>query len=249
MKNERHIFAVYVPTLTELLAERTVGDVFTIKDKEVWNRIFTVLRLRDESQVIFFDAVSNVQCKLGGEGAKNSVASIIQQRSCNAVLQPPIILYQGLTKKSTFEEIVYTAAQLGVTTIVPVITEKIHKVWPLEYEQTRLHNIMIAACEQSKNFTLPKIAAPLQITNLSAHVNKAYASILLDPQGELLTQYCAPLQKTAPGINLFLGAEGGITEIEHASLVGHGFMPKRLCSSILRSQDAALLALGMLRSF
>ena len=249
MKSERHIFAVYVPTLTEFLAERTIGDVLTIKDKELWNRIFTVLRLRDESQVILFDALNNVQCKLGAEGAKNSVTSIIQQRSSNAVLQPPLVLYQGLTKKNTFEEIVYTAAQLGVTTIVPVITEKIHKVWPVEEERVRLHNIMIAACEQSKNFMLPKIAAPLKITNLGEHMNTSYASIVLDPKGELLTQYCATAQSSVQGINLFLGAEGGISEAEQASLVGHGFMPIRLCSSILRSQDAALLALGMLRSF
>ncbi len=253
MMSDRHTFALFVPQLDHVLQKPTPeGSTLVLKDKELWLRLSTVLRLRDGDLVIFFDTNHNALCRIDTESlaVKNTVTTVIESLGTNKAQNPSLVLYQGLTKKSVFEEIVYNAAQLGVTTIVPVITTKTHKPWNVEHERARLQNIMIAACEQSKNFVLPALAAPLKLESIGAHLNTTYQSILLDPQGPLLTHTLAANKHLPTGFNLFIGAEGGLTTTEHTNLITtHGFAPHRLCESILRSQDATVVTLGIVRSF
>ena len=248
--HNRHTFALHVASLDTYLTNNTIGDVITILDKDLYNRVTVILRLRASSSVILFNARYNVLCQLDIITTKNSLTLTIQAKNTTEALQPPIVLYQGLTKKNVFEEIVYSAAQLGVATIVPVLTSKIHKMWDIEYERTRLNAIMLAACEQAKNFIPPMLTSPLHYTLINTHINKTYISLLLDPCGESLTTlFSKASHQPVVGYNVFLGAEGGLTHDEQTLLLAQNFIPTKLCTSILRSQDAALVSLGILRSF
>ena len=79
-------------------------------------------------------------------------------KQINQSLTPQITLYIGLAKQNNWPEILYSAAQLGITTIQPIITERAQTKLPAEH---RLQQIMISACEQAKQFMLPIVKQPI----------------------------------------------------------------------------------------
>lgn len=250
MNNNTHIFALYLESLTNRLTTQNENGLIVFEDKLFFNRLTQILRLKTDNKIVLFDSIHNVIGTINENSfaKKNSVALQIETIKKNAYATPPIHLYQGLTKKSTFEEIVYNAAQLGISSITPVITTKIHKSWFTTNDLTRLNAIMVSACEQAKQFALPQLSLPIEMIAIEKILDNKYTNLLLDPLGNSLISSIAPTATKCPGYNIFIGAEGGLTEQEAAYLKNLNFLPVKLGNSILRSQEATFLSLGIIRS-
>src|SRR5579862_4891714 len=149
-----HIFALFS---AQNIIQTGTNTIFELRDQDLWTRIVRVLRLNSGECVILFDHNNNVLIELLPVTfeRKGIITGYIKNISKNHVLTPEVNLYACLLKKEAFEEVAYVGAQMGVTSITPILSEKIQRKWGDEREIERLGKIMIAACEQSKNFVLP----------------------------------------------------------------------------------------------
>ena len=68
-----------------------------------------------------------------------------------------IILFMPLIDKVYRENIFYSCAQQGIINIIPVLYKNSTSKFNIKLEVDRINKIMISACEQSKQFNIPKI--------------------------------------------------------------------------------------------
>lgn len=239
----KHTFALYFPNV--FYHSKATSAELAIKDKDFFHRIETILRLTDGDQVILFDEQSHATCTIKAI-QKNIVTFYLEALEKNEAITPHITLYQGLTKKTTFEEIVYIAAALGITRIVPLITQKIHANW-WQQEKTieRLTSIAISGCEQAKNFVPPLIVNPIKFSEKISFEAQA-KKIIFEPMGQKL-QKIISLHASHTSWEVIIGPEGGLTEHELTLLKENHFIPCALTPTILRSIDAVTVGLGCMR--
>lgn len=244
MKSDKHVFALYAGDLAQEEIPN-LGDTFSYKDEETWSRITKVLRLNSDDHVIIFNDSCNITITLTQACfvKKNHVIGTIVQSSVNKKLSPEIVLFQGITKKPALENIYYAAAQLGISRIIPIKTAKIQRAWEGQREHERLRKIMIAACEQSKQFVIPHSEDPITLSQLCAM--KHDTALLFEHGGMSILEGITKNQRI---ISCFIGPEGGITQEERTLLEHNNFIAVRLTPTILRAQDAVIVGLGTLRS-
>ncbi|MFC1894746.1 RsmE family RNA methyltransferase, partial [Candidatus Dependentiae bacterium] len=154
---EKHLFSIYKQDLLELI---NLKDII-FHDKILHNRLTNILRIKSNEKIVFFDNQINIEVEILKEtfnGKKKIYAKLLKQEK-NKALVPEIIFCPSLLKKNNFEEIVYVAAQMGVSCIQPIITQKSSK--KCSTGNDRLKKIMISACEQSKNFVIPYLNYPI----------------------------------------------------------------------------------------
>lgn len=250
--SQSHIFALF--SQQPLAQELTSGDIFQVRDAELWSRIVHILRLSVGESVILFDQNAHVTIKLLSEtfGRKGLIEGTVVSLQKNQQVLPEVHLYPCLLRKEAFEEVIYVAAQMGVTSITPVISEKIQRKWGGEKEIERLGKIMISACEQSKNFVLPQCNQPLMFDKvvsqkfMTGTISKSIAFYeggkpLINLVHELSTQK----QKS---INLMFGTEGGFSEQELKMLQSGDVQLYALTPTILRAKEAITVGVGIVRS-
>lgn len=237
-----HIFALYKKNLSELVEQDKVN--FRVKDAELWNRITKVLRIKPSEKFILFDKKIHCLIQATQEIEKNRlVCGIIEEIQTNRPILPQITFYLPILKKEAFEYSLYVAAATGVTEIVPVITKKSS---PIKTSSSRCEKIIIAACEQSKNFFMPKIRDSVRIDE----VTKEGISICLDEHGQKISDLILGKEsaRSKDELSLIMGPEGGLVEEERTLLKNNGFYFCKLTPTILRSREAACIGLGLLRS-
>lgn len=245
---DRHTFALFYTALLEQ-EELSVGKQLDITDKQLCNRMTGVLRLRVGDQVILFNEQLNTLVTLEWMNErKTHIRIVVNEVTKNKKLQPPIVLFQCLTQKNAFEEIVYTATQMGVTRIVPVRSAKVHRSWGAEKERDRLRNVMIAASEQSKQFVFPEIMQPVSFVDIFKQKNglKAFFSFKGKPLCHLLNQVSN--NSASSELHLLVGPEGGFSGEEELQLCDSEWRPYALTPTVLRAIDAVVVGLGAVRS-
>jgi 16S rRNA (uracil1498-N3)-methyltransferase len=158
-----------------------------------------------------------------------------------------VTLAQGISRGERMDFVVQKATELGVSSIVPLLTER--SVVKLDAHQAdRKWNhwraIAVAACEQSARNRLPQVR---EVASFAGFVKEARAAgsaaILLSPQGE---RRVSEIQKVA-AVTVLIGPEGGLTHEEQEAAIAAGYLPVRMGPRVLRTETAALAALALLQ--
>lgn len=246
---ERHEFAVYYPELSTQIKQVADGQLFTVTDQTIIGRITHVLRLRIGEQVIFFDDHYSVHCSIHAASKKELQCTLLA-RHPHQRLKPEITFILPLLKKDDFETALYSLVELGATTIQLVTTEKTQRSWGGDKELDRCHRVMIAAAEQSKNFAIPTLNAPIALKSYMPTISSTTCpKIYFDPQGVLAAQLMTVLgSKKSSYCILMVGPEGDLTTAEKEMLKAQVFEFCQLTPTVLRSVQAVALGLGMIRS-
>ena len=247
--SEKHIFALHtthLPSLQNLEA----GISVLVPDFDLWHRIITVLHLSQGEECILFDDEKNIHLTLLASPKKGVIAGVAKAMEKITPIKPAIHLFQGILKREAFNDAMYLAAQMGACQVTPLVTQKVQRSWGGEKESERLYKVMIAACEQAKQFSIPVINKPVELSALSLPANDSKTlSLFCEPSGMPLLK-C--LQNIATQgyqtINIFIGPEGGFVQEEQELLKAGNIAPHALTTSILRSQEAVAVILGSIRS-
>lgn len=164
----------------------------------------------------------------------------------------PIILGQAILKGEKMTWIIQKATELGVATIVPLLTDRVVPRIPQHQApglQERWKRIGREAAQQSERWTQPSIE-PLQPlkTFLKAIPAGTLTIILAERAGaESLSQI--PITKnTQTGMVVIVGPEGGWSQRELEEAQNTGCMPASLGPLILRAETASLTALAIIQS-
>jgi 16S rRNA (uracil1498-N3)-methyltransferase len=247
--SQAHLFALHSSQLPKNAP--CDGDLIHFADQGLQGRITHILRLRAGEQVQLFNEEYNMVLSID-EGTmtnkRGKISGLVTICSPHTPVSPELAIFVGLTKREAFEEMLYASAQMGITTITPLLTERVHKAWIAEKDSARFAKIMIAGCEQAKQFVIPQIKTPLTLQQALAIKHTGY-SFMCDPTGSSLLQAIQHAAARPQNMRLFIGAEAGFSPSEEDLLrKADGITPLSLGKSILRSQDALRLIAGALRS-
>ncbi|HEV2333024.1 MAG TPA: 16S rRNA (uracil(1498)-N(3))-methyltransferase [Gammaproteobacteria bacterium] len=210
----------------------------------------TVLRLKPGAALLLFDGSGfEFEAKLD-QADKKQVWVTLSTMHGPAVESPlQVTLAQGVSRGERMDYTVQKAVELGVSTIVPVLTER--SVVKLDKDggakkREHWHGVVVGACEQSGRVRVPEVQPPLPLASLLADLPQAGLKLLLDPLGGSTAN---DLPRPADGrVLLLIGPEGGLSENERNLAARVGFTGLKLGPRILRTETAALVALSLLQS-
>ncbi|MCA9018395.1 MAG: 16S rRNA (uracil(1498)-N(3))-methyltransferase, partial [Planctomycetaceae bacterium] len=125
------------------------------------HHLLHVLRLRVGDTVEVFNGTgAEADAVITNTSRKNVDLKVTARRDLQANSQIPLILATAVPKGDRFRWLVEKAAELGVTRLVPLITER-SSVDPGENRLKKLQQTIVSAAKQSGQTRLMKIA-PLQ---------------------------------------------------------------------------------------
>jgi len=222
----------------------SVGDNVEL-EAEAFQHIVTVLRLKQGAKLVIFD----------GKGSSFNAAILsINKKSCRITLsnvthsEPPkfqITLVQAIIKPDKMDLIMQKAVELGVTKIIPLITENCQvKLNKENFEKKSGHwrKIIVGACEQCGNNFLPELM-PIGHINDQSIEPSPMLHIVLDPYAK---KSFNEIPKDLRGVAVLIGPEGGLTDSEIKSLQSkENFMAVRLGQRILRAETAAIAGITL----
>lgn len=250
MRDQKHNFALYYAQLEQSYAK---SGKLTILDPDLVQRIFKILRLVPGEQVILFNSNYTVTAEISLIDKKQLVLEqLIWQEQIS--FKPEIVIALGMLKKENFENALYNCVELGASAILPIMFAK---SVPNKLNQERVHKILIAAAEQSKNFSLPKWHDPISFAQFLQEIKKSQANkpanktvyIYCDIAGQPMLPVITQIKNgSCEKIVLIIGPEGDLTALEREQLLAQSVFSMQLTPTILRSFQAVTVALGALRS-
>lgn len=211
-------------------------------------RLVRVLRLKAGYRVVLFNGdgleyLATIEQAGPGDRCQLRVE---QAREANTESPLPITLVQAIARGDRMDWCIQKACELGVAAIQPVFTERTEVRLDQKRADKRLRHwqqVAVAACEQSGRACVPKVAAPVPVTDLPAGGG---LSLFLDPEAD---RSLSTLQDpSGASVRLVIGPEGGLTETETRWLGGQGFIGLRLGPRILRSETAGPATITALQS-
>ena len=229
-----HEFALYVPELEK------DKPTFSLTTPHLIHRISSVLRLKEEDELVLFTQEFNSRVRLT-KLTKKEVTGVVLETSANIVLTPFITVFLPLLKREALEAALYACVEVGVNEIKLITTKKSGRP---KNDFERLSRIIISAAEQSKNFAFPKLHKPSQLKDAVVQLGQA-VRIFADPAGSSIKPF---IEKGARSFVLVVGPEGDLTNDEKEYLKSESFTFCHLTPTILRSPQAITVAGGILRS-
>ncbi len=159
----------------------------------------------------------------------------------------PLTLAQGVSRGERMDLVVQKATELGVSRLVPVLTER--SIVRLDDEQSDRKSshwraIAIAACEQCGRNRLPEVALPLRLREFLRQPAGESVRLLLSPAA---TRRIEDLPRPAGGATVLIGPEGGLSDEEQALAEATGYTAVNLGPRVLRTETAAIAALTLLQ--
>lgn len=150
---------------------------------------------------------------------------------------PQLHLAVAMPKGDRQKQLVDMLTQLGVSTLVPMVTDRsISLLKPTQ--QDKLSRVSLEACKQSQNPWRLNIESPQSLVSLLHTTTPMfYAS-----QGGLSWMAAKTNVQNVDEIMVFIGPEGGFSATEELALERAGATPIKLGQNILRTETAAVAA-------
>ncbi len=157
-----------------------------------------------------------------------------------------IRLVQALGKGDRTEWAIRKAVELGVSEIVPLVTERTQVKTSTDkndQRENRWQSLIIAACEQSGRTRLPLLRPVAGFAEWVAG-QRGGERLILDPRaGDGLR-----IETRVDEVELLIGPEGGFSADEYELAESNGYQPVALGPRILRTETAPLAAIALLQA-
>lgn len=221
-----------------------LGEDVVINDVSLIKQWTSVFRYTTNDSVILFNGDGNdIVFSITSIDKKECVLTRKEQMP-SFIPNKKVTLYLSCIKKDNFELVAQKAAEIGVTSIVPIISERSEKK-NLNHE--RLEKIVIEASEQCGRGDIPVISSIISLKEALDMISKdsSSSSIVLQMNGSSWKDFSTQKNKEGTSsVNLFVGPEGGWSATEEALFAQHHVIPVSLGETVLRAETAAILACG-----
>ncbi len=219
-----------------------VGQSLSLDDDSA-HYLRTVLRLKENAQIIFFNGrggeyLANLE-EVSRKRVRVSISEWLE-RDVESSLNVAFGL--GISRGDRMDWAIQKSVELGVNTITPLNTSRCNIQIKGDKEAQKLghwQKIAQHASEQSGRTLVPPLNPISELGEwaLSQHGLKLF----LDPYAKFTLKQLQPEQNC---VTLLSGPEGGFTEAERELAKHAGFIPVSLGKRILRTETAALAALS-----
>jgi 16S rRNA (uracil1498-N3)-methyltransferase len=231
--------------IPELLPE--VDEVVSLAP--IHKQLRQVLRAQVGTQVVVLDNQGHERLlEVTVVERRDTMARVVEMRTAPAEPTVGVTLYQSILKSDKFDLVLQKATEMGVTAVVPVISNRTvaRPGKALQSKQTRWEAIAREAAEQSGRGGLPVIAPAC--TFAEAVANAIGVRLLPWEDGLGSPGLLAALgqsSKAVESVSILIGPEGGLEADEVKGAIDLGWQVVTLGSRILRAETAALATLAV----
>lgn len=246
------------------------GNLELVLDPSESKHAVTVLRLKPGDTVTVFDGAGRQAAGRLMTAEKREVRLQLTDVHQADPIAHRLVLAVAIPKGSTMEWIIEKAVELGVSEIIPLLTQRtVVRLDSAEAAERRdkWHRVAIEACKQCGQNWLPRLHPPQSMAEaLSLVPSSAFRWPLvacLQPDALPLPEAIARpggegsrARESAPGSSparsssdalVWIGPEGDFTPDEYSRLRAAGVRPVSLGPIVLRVETAALYTLSVLR--
>lgn len=224
----------------------SVGESIQLQE-DAFGHVVRVLRLKSGDEIRLFNGDGHDYCAVLSDVAKKSAQATISNKTRQDNESPlNIHLGQGISRGDRMDFTLQKSVELGVNTITPLFTERCGvklNAERLEKKRQQWQKIVIAACEQSGRSVVPKVLAPISLTQWLEQETQAL-KINLHPRAKSTIM---GLNTSASRVRLLIGPEGGLTNVEIEQASDANYIEVLLGPRVLRTETAALTAITALQ--
>ena len=215
--------------------------------------IYKVLRVKSGEKVV----INNLE----GEEFLGEVEEVNKQKVSIKILEKlkinnesnlKITLFQGMPKATKMDLIVQKSVELGVSEIIPTITDRVDVKLKGDFKKLdRLNKIALEACKQSKRTLIPKVLEPLNFKEVLDKIDDL--DLMVIPY-ENATGYgiramvnSIENRENIKTVGIMVGPEGGFEESEIEALKEKGAHIVTLGPRILRTETAGFTCTSLIQ--
>lgn len=217
--------------LVETMPPVAIGAILLISDTKKVHQIYRVLRLEPgETIAVFCDGGPNI---IGEIVTIGKSALELRITAIQTVAHPPrrLIAAVSIIKGDSFEIVTEKLTELGVDTIVPLISGRTVKQ---HVRIDRLQAISDEALEQCGGTRRVSITEAMDLERCLA--TYPFQKVVLNPLAHQET-----LESYSDTIVCFVGPEGGWNEIDEQLLIAAQSEHIRITNRVLRTETAAIV--------
>jgi 16S rRNA (uracil1498-N3)-methyltransferase len=207
--------------------------------------LVSVLRCKKGDDLIIFDGQGRCfRTAVVKAGKKEVIAEVREECPCN--FEPPvhITLVQSLLKGEKMDLVIQKATELGVTDVIPVMSER------SQIKDTRKivrwRRIAEEASRQSGRNVLPDVHEPVHFRNFLVSANQR-GIIFYEEEGLKLSAAVSSFAPHSSPLAIVIGPEGGFSKEEVLAAQKKGFLVASLGKRILRAETAAITAVALVQ--
>jgi 16S rRNA (uracil1498-N3)-methyltransferase len=236
---QRHRFFASPSQFTESSVSLDAGEA---------HHLTRVLRLSEGARVFVFNGEGDEWEAEVAHAAKREVdLRLLHKLEDRVESKLRLTLGQALIKGDKFDWIAQKATELGVTRIVPLLTDQSDIRRADERSDSRLERwrrISLEALKQCGRRRLVEITNPIKFSDFCRNERLSH-SLICSEYGGLRLSEVAPELFGAENVNLCVGAEGGWSPAEIKTAEENRFYPISLGPRILRTETAAVVAVAL----
>jgi len=210
------------------------------------------LRLRPGTSIVAFDGLGHeYMATIERLDEDEVVCHITCQRASPPVQDVSITLGQGLPKGDTFEWVIQKTTELGVTALVPLLTERVVPRWSAHHasaKKVRWERLAREACKQCGRATVPRLSSPMSLDTFCITFQQADLRLLLwEQERRRHLRTILGASGEVASVAIIIGPEGGLTPTEVARGESYGFLTVSLGERILRTETASMTIVALLQ--
>jgi len=229
--------------------ENIKGDIIDISGREA-KHILNVMRLKEDDKVVVFDGTGKEYTGfIRKAGTGSLTVEVVETRMPKKEILPRITLAQCIPKKQKMDYIVEKATELGVSEIIPIISERVIVKLESDKAQTRIERwqkIALEASKQCGRTEIPKINEIEKFYKTLDCVNNYDIALLASLGTDAIPLEKAVSHIQAGRIIFFIGPEGDFTHEEITMAKDTNCRFVSLGKRVLKSDTAPLYVLSVL---
>jgi len=223
--------------------------------KDHAHQIRSVLRMSAGDHIIILDNQgSEYDVVLTSVRHDEVIGEVAQKRQAAGEPSVQITLFQSILTRDKFEFVLQKCTEVGVTSFVPIITERslVRETAIKPEKLDRWQRIITEAAEQSHRGRIPDLSPPVSFEMAIQKLSEFERCLIACEPAEgrqhvTLRQALQTDKQTVPGsIAILVGPEGGWTLQEVVAAKESGAIPITLGPRILRTETAAIVASALI---
>ena len=218
-------------------AKEKLANDFILQDSDL-HHIKNVMRgkINDQIEVVY----NNITYITRIKSLEPLSLEVVDEIAEDKEMMVDLTIAVSLVNEQKMDLILQKLTELGVSTIIPVKTER--SIVKLDDNKitkklVRWQMICKEASEQSKRTTVPKIKEIMTIESLASVPNNLKLICSLNSETKPLQNY---LKKNIKEVLFVIGPEGGFTEKEEKYLLDNNFKPVTLGKRVMRVETATM---------
>lgn len=251
----------FVPSID--LLEGASGDTVSLPSL-VARQVASVLKLRQGERITVFAGdrhewtaeVILSHTRSGRSANSSRVDVVLLERSMpDAELHVEVTVAMALTRADRYETALAKCTELGASSFVPLISERVQKrdAHVSEHRLARWRRIVAEAAELAGRVTVPDIANPVSLSDAMNQIrNSETRSLFLWERATspMLLPALSEIRERGDGrerysIALIIGPVGGFSDREAEQALDYGATVASLGKLVLRTDTAAALSMGL----